>query len=131
MGIEFDKYLGVHSQALLLREKRATQLATNIANIDTPNYKAKDIDFNHALSEAVQHKRGPLDTTSNNHVSFARADLLASTKFRVPESSSLDGNTVDKDVEATVFAKNALDYQTGLSFMNNKLRYMMLAIRGE
>lgn len=131
MGIEFDKYLGVHSQALLLREKRTTQLATNIANIDTPNYKAKDIDFNRALADAVQHKRGPLDTTVANHVGFGRADLFATAKFRVPENASLDGNTVDKDIEATVFAKNALDYQTGLSFMNNKLRYMMLAIRGE
>ena len=49
MSISFDKALGIHEQALGFRAQRAEVLANNIANADTPNYKARDLDFSKVL----------------------------------------------------------------------------------
>ena len=48
MSISFDKALGIHEKALGFRAQRAEVLANNIANADTPNYKARDLDFQSA-----------------------------------------------------------------------------------
>lgn len=130
MGLGLDNYFGVHPQALALREKRASQLANNLANVNTPNYKSQDIDFHKALRDAQSGQKQNLITDSPGHQQGAQ-DLYTQLKFRQTSTMSLDGNTVDKDIETTEFAHNALDYQANLSFLNNKIKMMLLALRGE
>lgn len=116
MGISFDKALGVHPAALQHRLSRAELLSANLANVDTPNYQAKDIDF------AAEMQR------SMNKSSQADG---AEIKYRVPYHPSADGNTVALDVEQAEFSKNALDYQTSLQFLNAKFLGLRQAIEGK
>ena len=116
MGISFDKSLGIHPAALQLRLSRAELLSANLANVDTPNFQAKDIDF------AAEMQR----FQSKNSLTG-----LLSVKYRVPYQPSTDGNTVALDVEQAEFAKNQLDYQTSLQFLNSKLTGLKQAIEGK
>ncbi len=123
MAISLDKALGFHPAALLLREKRSTLLASNIANADTPGYKARDIDFNHALQAAMSTSFS--DTSSS---SLAQ-DFV---QYRVPiQPDTGDGNSVDMQQEKMAFAKNSLDYQLSLSIIDGRIKGMMKALRGE
>lgn len=115
MGISFDKSLGVHPAALQLRLSRAELLSANLANVDTPNFQAKDIDF------AAEMQR------SLNNFSPASAPQL---KYRVPHQPSTDGNTVALDVEQAEFSKNALDYQVSMQFLSGKFTGLKKAIEG-
>lgn len=116
MSISFDKALGVHPQALQLRLTRAELLSTNLANVDTPNFKAKDIDF------AAQMQR-------SNQSLFSAAG--AEVKYRLPYQPSADGNTVALDVEQAAFAKNSMDYQMSLTFLKMKFSGLRAAIEGK
>lgn len=116
MGINFDKALGVHPSALQLRLTRAELLSANLANVDTPNYQAKDIDF------AAEMQRSKLKFSA-----FPSLQM----KYRVPYQPSTDGNTVALDVEQAEFSKNTLDYQTSLTFLNMKLSGLNKAIEGK
>jgi flagellar basal-body rod protein FlgB len=127
--LDLNSYLGISAKALSIRDQRSSILANNLANTNTPNFKAQDIDFNEYLSNSMANDT-PLKTTSSNQFS-GQADFTSSLKYRVPTELSLDGNTVDKDLETTEFAKNAMGYQASLSFLNNKIRNMMMALRGE
>lgn len=120
MRTSLDDYLGIHTQALTLEAKRNELLAANLANVDTPNYKARDIDFKAALSAAA----GDGATGSE---SPTEASLV---KYRVPMAASLDGNTVDEQLEQSAFAENTVRYQATLTFLNNALRGLMTAITG-
>jgi flagellar basal-body rod protein FlgB len=130
MSLNLDSYFGISAKALSARDQRASQLANNLANADTPNYKAQDIDFNEYLAASMAGDNQQLKTTSPNQIG-ANADFSTILKYRVPTHLSLDGNTVDRDIETTEFAKNALGYQASLSFLTNKIRYMMMALKGE
>jgi flagellar basal-body rod protein FlgB len=109
-----DNLFGIHATALKLREQRMGMLASNIANAATPNYKARDIDFNAALSLA---ERG------QSHG--------AAISFRVPVQPSLDGNTVELSTEQTAFAENALAYRSSLSFLQGRISTLSRALKGE
>lgn len=134
MGISFNQALGVHEQALKLREQRHQVLATNIANADTPGYQARDIDFAAAMAQAAKgQEQGGMLTTSALHMSgnassqgLAGADL----KYRMPHQPSLDGNTVESQVEQAQFAENALRYQATLTFLGGEFSSLKLAIKG-
>ncbi|KTC74678.1 flagellar basal-body rod protein FlgB [Legionella birminghamensis] len=128
--VDLDTYLGIHSKALLVREQRAAQLAANLSNIDTPNYKAKDIDFKSALENAMGSSPAQMVTDHSAHINVSN-HFSAQLKFREPNQISLDGNTVDKDLETMEFAKNALSYQASLSFLGGKIKSMIMAFRGE
>lgn len=130
MALNFNSYFGVHADALLIREQRASQLANNIANMNTPNYKAMDVDFNQILSTKMAGQSQKMNTTASNHMDM-KSDFSTQLKYRVPHHASLDGNTVDKDIETSEFARNALNYQASLSFIDNKIKSMMLALKGE
>lgn len=130
MTVNLDNYFGVHAKSLLLRDKRATHLAENIANANTPNYKAKDIDFDKALQNAMAHGPDNLNITSSNHLGGSNS-ISTQTKYRIPHHLTSDGNTVDKEAETAEFAKNALAYQTSLSFLDGKIKSMLTALRGE
>ena len=130
MAINLDSYLGLDAKALTVRDQRASVIANNIANADTPNYKAQDIDFGEYLAASMAGSEQQLKTTSPGHIG-ANFDFSTILKYRVVDHVSLDGNTVDKDVETTEFAKNSLDYQASLTFLNSKLKNMILAFKGE
>ena len=128
-----DRALGIHPQALEVASRRLELLASNIANADTPNYKARDIDFRAALSQAASERgAAALTVTQPGHIgSSAGAGGMASPLYRVPNHASLDGNTVDSQLENAAFAENAVRYQASLDFVNSKLRGLRSAIKGE
>jgi flagellar basal-body rod protein FlgB len=115
-----DPLFGIHGKALELRSQRLAMLASNIANAATPNYKARDIDFQKALSDA----------TGNSGMSAGQA-ADANIGYRVPLETSLDGNTVELSTEQNQFAENALHYKTTLSFLEGRIGTVMTALRGE
>lgn len=139
MPINFDKALGVHPQALLLRAKRSEVIAANIANVDTPNFKARDIDFKKALANATRGSGASDDgvglmRTRGNHIGGAvngsGSAVQAELMYRMPHQSSLDGNTVEAHRENAAFTENALQYQTSLRFLGGKFKSLKSAITG-
>lgn len=116
MPLNLDAYLGVHADALKVRGQRTELLARNLANADTPGYKAQDIDFRAALSSV--EKGGP-------------AAAPAALKYRVPLAPALDGNTVDVQLEQAAFAENAVRFQATLTFLSARFRSLMTAITGQ
>jgi flagellar basal-body rod protein FlgB len=129
--MRLDDVFGIHEQALKLRGRRAEVLAANIANAETPGYKARDFDFKEMLQqEAVQATR--LKTTQPGHIQ-PEAGLVAPSQmmYRVPSQPSLDGNTVDTQLEHKEFAANAIEYQASLHFLNGRIKSLMTAIKGQ
>jgi|SRR5882757_731027 len=135
MALPLDNYLGIHPQALKLSAQRTEVLAANLANADTPNYKAQDIDFKTALANSGSKQTNSLALTATQagHIPLNQgADALtAQLKYRTPNAASLDGNTVDAQVEQANFAQNAVRYQTSLTFINAKFRNLTTAITGQ
>ena len=133
MPISFDRAFSLHDDALILRGQRSSILASNIANADTPHYKARDIDFSAMLREAngAGQSRLSLAATDRDHISAAQGISPAALKYRVPLHGSLDGNSVDAHVEQAEFAQNALLYQTSFRFLNGKIQGIVKALKGE
>lgn len=121
---------GKHAQALMLRAQRNEVLATNIANSDTPNFKARDFDFKSALA-GEQGQFMPMQTTRAGHIgadtSMTTSEALS---YRIPMQPSLDGNSVESDIEQAAYAENVIGYQASLSFINSKIGALRLAIKG-
>lgn len=128
MGV-IDQFLNGSATALSLRQKRLEILGSNIANAATPNFKARDIDFASAYKNATSG--GDLVTTASNHIGFAGQGLEPSSLYRVPTSPSLDGNTVELNIEQVQFAENATRYEATLQFLNGRIRTLRSALRGE
>lgn len=136
MPISFDHALGIHQQALAIRSQRAELLASNIANADTPGYKARDIDFRSVLenstrSHANTQSADSLTRTDAKHIQLNTGGNIAEVLYRVPNQSALDGNTVDGQMEKSAFADNALRYQASLAFLDGKFKGLLAAIKGE
>lgn len=130
MAINLDEALGIHARALELRAYRAQLLATNIANADTPNYKAVDVDFKSALSQA-QDAQLPLSATQPNQIQPEGSNASnVQVMYRVPLQPSLDGNTVDTQMEQAEFARNALQHQASLTFLGDRIKEIISAIKG-
>jgi flagellar basal-body rod protein FlgB len=129
-----DQAFGIHGTALQLRAERAQLLAANLANADTPGFKARDIDFKRALAQALASTRGraaPLVTTQANHVAGLDAGASTTALYRTPLQPSLDGNTVDVATEQAAFSENSNRYLASLTFLNGRIRGLMTALRGE
>jgi len=134
MPMKLDSYLGVHTAALKLRSQRTEVLAANMANADTPNYRARDIDFKAALAQAGSPGAGVhLATTRSGHISNSPVNGVpaAELKYRTPLAPSLDANTVDTQLEQAAFAENTVRYQATLQFLSSKFRGLMTAITGQ
>ena len=132
MPVSFDKVFGVHDDALLLFERRTQLLAENIANADTPGYKARDIDFDQVLQNAQGNSGDArLKTTHQGHISLQQQQFSGDIQFRQVEQSSADGNTVDTQKEKAAFAENSIRYQTTLNFLTRKISGLKTAFRGE
>ncbi len=130
-ALQFDR------QALGLRAERQKVLANNIANADTPHFKARDFDFSRALAEAAgrgasQEQLG-MATTSPAHLHgvAGHASPVARMLYRVPDQPSLDGNTVNMDVERAAFADNSVRYQASLTLIHGRLRALKTAMQPE
>lgn len=131
MPSPIDRHFGIHAEALQLRARRGELLASNLANADTPNYKARDLDFKAALSRAQDSRSVSTATTHANHIGSSQAGGGVHTLYRVPTAASLDGNTVDAQVEQAQFAENAVRYRASLRFLSGKINGLMTAIKGE
>jgi flagellar basal-body rod protein FlgB len=127
---KIDQELNFAQTALGLRAKRQEIIASNLANSDTPNYKARDIDFTSALQSALGGAGGSvaLATTSSAHLTGLNGGGGADIKYRSSLQPSLDGNTVDSDVERASFAENAMHYQFLLESMTATFHKMSLAV---
>tara|TARA_B100000424_G_scaffold108431_1_gene81664 strand:- start:39 stop:425 length:387 start_codon:yes stop_codon:yes gene_type:complete len=125
----FTEHLGFHASALQLRSRRNEMLASNIANAATPNFKARDIDFDTELKRI--NKIGNVETTDSSHFSSIQKRIGKDSVYRLPIHPSLDGNTVEMAVEQMQFSENVMRYQTTLSFLNNKIAGLRSAIKGE
>jgi len=126
---------GVHANALMLRQQRLDLIASNIANTDTPGYKAQDIDFVAALRKASAPSTRPGANAVRGGEPPAQRDVDVIGRearfLRAPLQPSLDGNTVDSQLEHAAFAKAALEYRISLGFVEGKVRSLMLAITGQ
>lgn len=128
-----DRAFSLHDDAMVLRSRRSSILAANIANADTPDYKARDMDFSTMLQQAhsAQKKTFTIAKTHDRHLSTQSSLSNDSVKYRNPLHASLDGNTVDMHAEQARFSENAFQYQSSLTMLNGKINGLMLAIRGQ
>ncbi|CAH1745269.1 flagellar basal-body rod protein FlgB [Thauera humireducens] len=130
-----DNQMRFHQAAFNLQAYRQELLASNIANADTPHYKARDIDFRSALQNAIR-KGGQsgvaLDTTHQAHIAAGGSAGAGSfVKYRNEYQSAVDGNTVNMDVERAAFAENALRYEASVTFISGMIRSMNTALTGQ
>jgi flagellar basal-body rod protein FlgB len=127
----FENIFGIHERALLLHGERLGVLAANLANADTPGYKARDIDFSDVLQTQGASEL-PLRVTQSAHLALDSSELSpGDLKYRVPYQASLDGNTVEMPVEQAAFSENNVRYQASLNFINLKISELQLAIAGQ
>ncbi|HCN44520.1 MAG TPA: flagellar basal body rod protein FlgB [Pseudomonas sp.] len=136
MSISFDKALGIHEKALGFRAQRAEVLANNIANADTPNYKARDMDFSKVLAaETEKTQKGghfALERTNSRHIDAEGVTLSdESLQYRTPMQPSIDQNTVDAQLEQSSYAENAVGFQASFTLLNSKFKGLVSALRGE
>jgi len=130
--MNIDKALAPHANALALRAQRTRLLAANLANADTPNYKARDMDFKAALAKTLKGSDVNLQTTNRGHMRpGSGGGAQIQTYYRPAQQPSVDGNTVDTQVEQAQFTRNAIEYQASLRFLSGTIKGLLSAIRGE
>ncbi len=124
-----DNSLNIHAAALMKRSERAEIIASNVANSDTPGFKARDMDFKMEMSRLMQGA-GRLATSHARHMEM---DAIQSSNllYRVPTQPSENGNTVEGEAEQAAFTENAIRYQAGIHFLSSKVKGLKLALRGE
>ncbi len=123
-----DQTFGVHEQALGLRSQRMEVLARNIANADTPHFKAQDIDFKKVLANAQE---SALQTTHDTHLPTDQNAHGNGLQYRVPFNVAFDGNTVELAVEQAKYGQSAADYQATMSILENRISGIRKALRGD
>jgi flagellar basal-body rod protein FlgB len=127
----FDHIFGIHEQALMVQGQRMGVLAANLANADTPGFKARDIDFAAVLSQSAGDTTLPLAATDSAHITLGSpGSPTADVKYRNPYQASLDGNTVEMPVEQAAFSETNVRYQASLTFINRRISELTLAING-
>lgn len=129
--VNFDKALGVHPYALQVFSRRAKILASNLANADTPDYKARDVDFSKVLGSLNNDKSGFVQTSFSLSKGMSPDAVMGELLYRTPSQPSLDGNTVDVQTESAAFAENAIRFQATLQFLSGKFKGISKALRGE
>ena len=126
-----DQAMRFNETVLGLREQRQQVLASNIANADTPNFKARDIDFSKALQGALSRGAGApaLATTATNHLTTGGSSATP-LMYRTPNQASIDGNTVEMDNERNQFTDNSLRYEASLTMLSTQIKGLLAAIQG-
>lgn len=132
MSISFEAALGDHEKALRLRIQRASTLANNLANVDTPNFKARDLDFRQMLDHEMSDNGASLTRTNSQHLQ-GEVETVSSNElmYRIPQQPSIDGNTVEDQIENAEYMKNVLAFQASFEFLNDEFKGLRSAIRGE
>ncbi len=134
---QINEKFNFHKEVLNLRNERQKVLAGNIANADTPNYKARDFDFSSELAKVMQQGRAgdEMTVTSARHITSAESaagtSSLHSLQYRISAQGSIDGNTVDMETERVHFADNSVRTQASLSFLNSYIQGMKSAMKQE
>ncbi len=140
---KLDASLNFHQTALRVRNQRQELLASNIANADTPQYKARDIDFKSAMQSALQQttagksaaNAGAMQQTSSSHMAgqggSGYAGSASDPLFRSVVQGSVDGNTVDMDVERNAYVDNGIRYEASLTMISGQIKKMLSAINGQ
>lgn len=137
---KLDAALSFHQNALRVRSQRQEIIAANIANADTPNYKARDIDFKSAMQQALGQSApagstaNGLNKTSDLHLNATPGNNAVGPNeplFRPIIQGSVDGNSVDMDVERNQFVDNGLRYEASLNMINGQIKKMLTAIQGQ
>lgn len=135
MPLDLNTYLGVEPDALKVYSQRAEVLAANLANADTPGYRARDLDFRAALAAAGSPgstlqptTTSPADVTAGSAAGGLSTEQFL--KYRIPLAPALDGNTVDSQLEESQFAENTVRFQATLTFLNNRFSELTTAITG-
>ncbi|WP_027858791.1 flagellar basal body rod protein FlgB [Marinobacterium jannaschii] len=131
MSISFDNALGIHDDALLLRARRAEVLANNIANADTPNFKARDIDFKAILNGEMEQPIQMAVTDASHQPGLASPDMAAELMYRIPHQASVDGNTVEVNQEMASYTDNSLAYESSFTFLDKKFQGLIKALKAE
>jgi len=126
----FDGVFGVHERAIKLRQSRLELLASNIANADTPNFKAKDLDFKKAMDETLRNFDVDVSRTHNTHMS-ATGNTGQHTVYRTSLNPAADGNSVDMHYEQAEFGKEAMRYTATMQFLEGRVSSIRRALRGE
>lgn len=126
-----DAIFGIHADALEVSARRAQVIASNLVNVDTPNYKARDLDFGKILADKMNHVQDGLYSTNARHLMGEDAEAINGLKYRVPVQPSGDGNTVDEQMEQSFYAENAIRYSASLNFVTSKAKTLLTALRGE
>ena len=122
--------LGIHDKALRVRSQRMELLARNIANEDTPHFKARELDFKTVMAKFEPKER--IDSTHTAHFAYGdEKNEDDGLRYRVPFNASMDGNTVEITVEQAKYGKAAADYQATLTFIENRVNSVRKALRGE
>ena len=132
MALDIYKQFDLHTRALGIANQRLELLADNVANADTPQYKARDIDFRTAMQSAGSLDGDlPIVTTRTGHLQVPGAGPNTTTPlYRVPDQPSLDGNTVDSQKENAAIAETSVRYQASLTFISAQIRGLRDAITG-
>jgi flagellar basal-body rod protein FlgB len=131
MAISFEKAFGMHPASLQIRAQNAEVIAGNIANADTPGYKAKGMDFKSALAQAASRQQTGMSRTHEKHFDV-RTEMNNGVDYRVPNQPDTgDGNTVDAQVERNLYLENSMHYQASIQFMNGKIKGLKKAITGQ
>lgn len=130
-ALGFENSLGIHDNALLVRSERSSVLANNLANADTPGFKARDIDFKAILRGEVEKQNSlEMAETNNRHIPGRQQEGWEKL-YRHPLQPSIDGNTVEENVENKEFTENAMSYNASFEFLNGKFKGLTGALRGE
>ena len=130
MAINLDKLMGFHHKAMQVRTDRMEIIAGNLANANTPGYKAKDLDFQKVMQSAQFASEHNLTRTNEKHLKGSMQGT-GNVQFRIPNQPDTgDGNTVDVQVERNAFLDNSLRYQAGTDFLSGKIKGMKKALTG-
>lgn len=138
---KLDNTFQFHENALRIRSQRQELIAANIANADTPNFKARDIDFKSMMQQALSANQSNtpanlLQKTALNHLNaVATSSNLAAgpnqPMFRPIVQGSVDGNSVDMDIERNQFMDNGIRYEASLNMVNGQIKKLLSAITGQ
>ncbi len=131
MTFDFGAAFGLHDEALRFRAYRAELIGSNLANAETPNFKARDLDFESLMEQA--QREAEIATTDSEHLGVSQPGGIDESKllYRPAHQVSLDGNTVEAHIEKQHFMNNALRYNAELTFLNSRINGLLSAIRGE
>lgn len=130
MAINLDKLTGFHEKALTLRTQRMEVISGNLANANTPGYKAKDIDFQSAMKSARATQGQSLVRTHEKHIQGSMTTGV-DLQFRIPtQPDTGDGNTVEVQNERNRFLDNGMRYQASIEFLNGKIKGMKKVLSG-